>query len=104
MGRSTMPIENRGSGKLCLFIEPQCEDYWMEPGEEFTVRPAADGADVWFGTSVAKGCVTVWLYEDGDPNKVVLDCAVVDASGTRLASGHQRPPGQRWSAADPIID
>lgn len=99
-----MPIVNQSDTPLCLFIEPHCEDFWMKPGESFTVRSEAEGADVWFETSVAKGCVTVWLYEDGDPHKVVVDCAVLDASGTRLDSGYQRPDGQRWSAAGPIID
>lgn len=76
----------------------------MKPGEAFTVLSEAEGVDVWFDTYVSKGCVTVWLYEEGDPYKIVVDCAVVDASGTRLDSGHQRPRGQRWSAAGPIID
>ncbi|MFD4246829.1 hypothetical protein ACFWP3_35360 [Streptomyces sp. NPDC058525] len=99
-----MPVENRGNTELCLFLEPYCEDYWMKPGEVITVRSEAEGVDVWFHTGVSKGCVTVWLYEDGDPYKIVVDYAVVDASGTPLDSGHQRPPGQRWSAAGPIID
>ncbi|MFF3090837.1 hypothetical protein ACFVRB_38190 [Streptomyces nojiriensis] len=56
------------------------------------------------GAALLAGCITVWLYEDGDPYKIVGGYAVVDASGTRLDSGHQRPRGQRWSAAGPIID
>lgn len=104
MGRSSMPIENRGDTELCLFIEPSCEDYWMKPGEALTVRSVADGADVWFSTYVSKGRIAVWLYEDGDPYKIVVDYAVVDANGTRLESGHQRPRGQQWSAAGPIFD
>ncbi|MFD9407079.1 hypothetical protein ACFWBN_08655 [Streptomyces sp. NPDC059989] len=104
MGRSSMPVENRGDTELCLFIEPYCEDYWLKPGEALTVRSEAEGVDVWFDTHVSKGCVTVWLYEDGDPFKIVGDYAVVDASGIQLDSGYQRPPGQRWSAGGPIID
>lgn len=91
MGRNSMPIENRGDAVLCLFIEPYCEDYWMKPGEALTVRSEAKGVDVWFDTYVSKGCVTVWLYEDGDPYKIVVDYAVVDASGTRLDSDIKGP-------------
>ncbi|MEI5098213.1 hypothetical protein RB200_05590 [Streptomyces sp. PmtG] len=104
MGRSSMSIENQGDIALCLFIEPYLEDFWMRPGEAFTVRSERDGVGVLFETAVAKGCVTVWLYEDGDPSKFVADYAVVDADGKPLESGHQRPPGQRWSAGGPIID
>ncbi|MFD0268818.1 hypothetical protein ACFVGY_19945 [Streptomyces sp. NPDC127106] len=99
-----MPVENRGDTELCLFIEPYCEDYWMKPGEALTIRSEAEGIDVRFDTYVSKGCVTVWLYEDGAPHKTVVDYAVVDASGLRLDSGHQRPRDQRWSAAGPVID
>lgn len=99
-----MPIENRGNSDLCLFVEPLCEDYWMKPGEAVTIGPGTEGTDVWFDTYVSRDCITVWLYEDGDPHKVMLDHVVVDAHGNRLDSGHQRPPGQRWSAAGPIMD
>lgn len=104
MGRSSFPVGNQGNTELCLFIESLCEDYWMRPGERLVVRSEAEGIDVWFDTYVSKGCVTVWLYEDGDPHRIVLDYAVLDASGVRLDSGYQRPPHQRWSTAGPIID
>ncbi|MFF3350993.1 hypothetical protein ACFYW5_37855, partial [Streptomyces sp. NPDC002779] len=32
-----MPVKNSGASELCLFIEPYGEDYWLEPGEAFTV-------------------------------------------------------------------
>ncbi|MFJ8658303.1 hypothetical protein [Streptomyces sp. NPDC093795] len=97
-------MENGSDIDLCLFVEPSCEDYWMKPGEAFTVHSAAEGIDVWFETRVSKGCVIVWLYEDGDPYKVVGEHRVVDENGTSLNSGHQRPAGQRWTAGGPIID
>ncbi|MFD7865300.1 hypothetical protein [Streptomyces sp. NPDC057682] len=99
-----MPIENNTGTVLCLFLEPYCEDFWMKPGEKLTVRSEAPGIDVWFDTYISKGCITVWLYEDGDGYKIVSDYVVVDANGTRLDSGYQRPDGQRWSAAGPIIE
>lgn len=98
VGRSRMPVKNLGASELCLFIEPYGEDYWLKPGEALTVGPEAEGIDVWFDTYASRDCITVWLYEDGDPTKVVLDYVVVDADGTRLDCGHQRPP--RLAAPD----
>ncbi len=85
-------MENTGDSVLCLFIEPYGEDYWLNPGDAFTVGPIAEGIDVWFSTFISRDCVTVWLYKDGDPSMVVLDYAVVDADGASLDCGHQRPP------------
>ncbi|MEU6310663.1 hypothetical protein [Streptomyces sp. NPDC047014] len=91
MGRSKLPVANAGTSDLCLFIEPYGEDFHLRPGEVFTVAPEDEGIDVWFSTLVWEGGITVWPYEDGDPSKVVLECAVTDADGTRLECGHQRP-------------
>ncbi|MEV6677361.1 hypothetical protein AB0N09_10910 [Streptomyces erythrochromogenes] len=99
MGRSRLPVENAGKGDLCLFIEPYGEDFYLRPGEGFTVAPEAEGIDVWFSTLVWEGGITVWLYEDGDPAKMVLEYTVTDANGTRLECGHQRPPKPAGSDA-----
>ncbi|MFE2293031.1 hypothetical protein [Streptomyces sp. NPDC059452] len=92
MGRSRLPVENAGDSDLCLFIEPYGEDFYLRPGEVFTVAPEADGIDVWFSTVVWEGGITVWPYEDGDPTKIVLEYTVTDANGARLECGHQKPP------------
>ncbi|WP_328912028.1 MULTISPECIES: hypothetical protein [unclassified Streptomyces] len=86
-------MENAGDHDLCLFIEPYGEYYWLKPGEVFTVVPDVDGIDVWFSTVVWREGITVWLYEEGDPAKVVLEYTVIDSNGTRLECGHQKPPG-----------
>lgn len=104
MGRNTMPVANDTDDVLCLFVEPLAVDYWLKPGETFTLSPDPQDADVWFDTSVSKGCLTVWLYEDGDARKVVVDHVVVDADGNPLPVGHQSPDGQRYSAAGPVIE
>ncbi|MFJ6981723.1 MULTISPECIES: hypothetical protein [unclassified Streptomyces] len=96
--RNRLPVENAGTDTLCLFVEPYGEDFHLRPGEVFTVAPEAEGVDVWFTTVVWDGGITVWPYEDGDPTRIVLECAVIDADGTRLECGHQRPP--RRAAAD----
>ncbi|MET7616150.1 hypothetical protein [Streptomyces sp. NPDC005408] len=88
-------MQNAGENLVSLFIEPYGEDYWLQPGEGFTVAPAADGVDVQFSVVVAADHITVWLYEDGDPCKVILDDEVVDEGGTALECGHQRPTDSR---------
>ncbi|MFE7484492.1 hypothetical protein [Streptomyces sp. NPDC057552] len=99
MGRSRLPVENAGVGDLWLFVEPYGEDYWLKPGEVFTVAPEVEGIDVWFSTAISQEGITVWLYEDGDPAKVVLEYTVTDADGKRLECGHQRPPEPTGSGA-----
>ncbi|AZM88312.1 hypothetical protein [Streptomyces sp. W1SF4] len=97
MGRSKLPVENVGKSDFCLFVEPYGEDYYLKPGEVFTVAPADEGIDVWFTTLVWEGGITVWLYEDGDPTRIVFECTVTDANGTVLECGHQRPPAPTGS-------
>ncbi|MFK0113849.1 hypothetical protein [Streptomyces sp. NPDC091217] len=100
MARNALPVENSGTSPLCLFVEPYGEDYWLAPGEAFTVKPDGEGIDVWFSTYVSQDCIAVWLYEDGDPARVVLDHKVVDANGISLDCGHQRP--RRPAGSEPI--
>lgn len=102
MGRNTLRVGNWGTDDLCLMIEPLGEDYWVKPAEVLTVGPEVEGIDVWFETAYSPGCVAVWLYEDGDPAKVQVGFVVVDAEGTALECGHQRPPGRQWTAAGPM--
>ncbi|MFD5641584.1 hypothetical protein ACFWIP_07385 [Streptomyces anulatus] len=85
-------MENAGASDLWLFIEPYGEDYWLKSGEVFAVAPEAAGSNVCFSIAVCQEG-TVWLYEDGDPTKVVLEYTVTDADGKRLECGHQRPAG-----------
>ncbi|MEU2494626.1 hypothetical protein [Streptomyces sp. NPDC007883] len=92
-------MENVGDGDLWLFIEPYGEDYWLKPGEVFTVTPEVEGIDVWFSTAVCQEGITVWLYENGDPAKVVLEYTVTDADGKQLECGHQRPRKPAGSGA-----
>ncbi|GAA3855172.1 hypothetical protein ACFYOF_06665 [Streptomyces sp. NPDC007148] len=86
----SLPVENAGSVPLCLFVEPYGEDFWLEPGETVTVSPVSDGVNVQFAVTVADELVSVWLFEDGDPNRVVLESQVIDTSGSPLECGHQR--------------
>ncbi|MFZ4296913.1 hypothetical protein ACOZE3_03180 [Streptomyces cinereoruber] len=92
-----LPVQNGGKGLFCLFVEPYGEDFWLKPGDEFTVVPGADASDPQFTVVAATDRLVVWIYEGGDPDKVVVDYTVVDSSGTELECGHQ------WSAdRDPV--
>ena len=93
--KNRLPVQNAGENLVSLFIEPYGEDFWLKPGETIIVTPAVDGIDVQFSVVVAADHITVWLYEDGDPYKVIVDYEVVDKGGTALECGHQRP-------ADPV--
>lgn len=88
--KNRLPVENAGDTDVCLFIEPYGEDFWMKPADAFEVVPMGDG-NVQFSVVIATGLITVWLYEDGDPYNMLLDCEVVDAGGEKLECGHQRP-------------
>ncbi|MFJ5220404.1 hypothetical protein ACIP98_37675 [Streptomyces sp. NPDC088354] len=89
--KNRLPVQNRGDRDVCLFIEPYGEDFWMKPGDSFTVVPIREQSNVEFSVVVAADLLTVWLYEDGDPYNAILDYEVVDAHGSKLACGHQRP-------------
>ncbi|WP_239131687.1 DUF2917 domain-containing protein [Streptomyces griseus] len=41
-----------GDDDLWIFVEPYGEDYWLKPGDVFTVAPEVEGIDVWFSTAV----------------------------------------------------
>ncbi|MEU9477301.1 hypothetical protein [Streptomyces sp. NPDC048191] len=88
--RGNLPVENVGSTPLCLFVEPYGEDFWLEPGDAVTLSPVGDGGSVQFAVQVAAELMSVWLYEDGDPGKVIAESQVTDAAGTPLECGHQR--------------
>ncbi|WP_329547878.1 hypothetical protein OG548_31100 [Streptomyces sp. NBC_01356] len=88
--KNRLPVENAGDTDVCLSIEPYGEDFWLKPREAFTVVPMSVG-NVQFTVVVATSLITVWLYEDGDPHKVMLDYKVFDASGEELKCGHRRP-------------
>ncbi|MFJ8550652.1 hypothetical protein [Streptomyces sp. NPDC093676] len=72
----SLPVENAGNGPLCHFVEPYGEDLWLEPGEAVMVSPVSDGVNVQFAVTVADELMSAWLFEDGDPSRVVLESQV----------------------------
>ncbi|MFI6941941.1 hypothetical protein ACIBI4_21935 [Streptomyces sp. NPDC050418] len=87
-----LPVENGGQHLTSLFVEPYGEDFWMSPGEVFTVIPSVDAdVEIEFSVIVKPDHVTVWMFHDGDPYNAVLDFKVVGQDGVTLECGHQRP-------------
>jgi hypothetical protein len=78
----------------CLFIEPYGEDFWLKPGDEFIVVPGEGPSDPQFTVVAATDRLVVWIFEGGDPEKVVVDCTVIDSDGTELECGYECPADQ----------
>ncbi|MFI1094353.1 hypothetical protein [Streptomyces sp. NPDC020917] len=87
-------MQNGGEDYLCLFVEPCCDVFWLRPGDEFTVVPAASVPDPQFTLVVIKHRLVVWIYEEGDPTRVITDYTVIDSNGTALPEGYQSPAGR----------
>ncbi|MFJ8980343.1 hypothetical protein [Streptomyces sp. NPDC102282] len=89
-----LPVQNGGKDVLCLFIEPYCDTFWLQPGDEFTVVPADAVSDPQFTVVAVEHRLVVWIFEGGDPAKVIVDYTVIDSNGTELPEGYQWPAGR----------
>lgn len=89
---SSLPVRNAGDHALCLFIEPYGEDYWLNPGDRFTILPP-EGIDARFDVTVTPELLSVWIYQGDDDRQAVADYKITDEHGVELACGHQRPAG-----------
>ncbi|MBO2461263.1 hypothetical protein [Actinomadura violacea] len=94
-----LPVENTGDRLLCLSVEPYAEDFWLRPGESLAVMPSADDTDPQFAVYAQPNHLSVWIYESGDPTKVLMDFTVVNAKGTVVGCGYQRPAGATATAS-----
>ncbi|MFD0732462.1 hypothetical protein [Planotetraspora mira] len=86
-----LTVQSGSEDLVCLFIEPYGENFWLKPGDKFTVVPAEDTSDPQFTVVAATDHMVVWIYESGDPEKVIVDYAIIDNNGTALECGHQQP-------------
>ncbi|MET4924298.1 hypothetical protein P3L51_18390 [Streptomyces sp. PSRA5] len=89
-----LPVQNGGEDFLCLFVEPYGDVYWLKPGDEFTVVPADGVSDPRFEVVAVKHRLIVWIFEGGDPAKVIVDYTVIDSDGTVLPEDFQWPAGR----------
>ncbi|WP_280393500.1 hypothetical protein [Nocardia brasiliensis] len=81
-------LNNISDKTVVVFVEPWADEYWMRPRETFTIafdaaQPILDDTD--FDVSWHDQGIIVWTA-------AVVEVVVHDQSGTRLESGHHRPP------------
>lgn len=100
---AVMGVCNSSQGWLVLWLEPLGEDRWLRPGETLRVRSDYDGGELAFS-------VDCWVCEDDRAAGIenISVCVengsayaeVVDAAGTVVECGHQRPAevDRRWKA------
>jgi hypothetical protein len=99
-----MPIENAGDDLLALYLEPLGNDYWLRPGEAFTVvAPAPEPHGPHAVRLTAEVRVTdgapfsITRFRDGGYEAVQVSVdvlgsyTVIGPDGAELACGHQRP-------------
>ncbi|GAA1401425.1 hypothetical protein ACFQZ4_51900 [Catellatospora coxensis] len=82
----SMLVHNTGKTLLELFLEPSGQDYWMQPGETFTVTSYGHWNDHPFEVAHEPGCVTVWATS--------WYATVSFRDGSEVPGGHQRPAGK----------
>ncbi|MGW4352230.1 hypothetical protein ACWELJ_09060 [Nocardia sp. NPDC004582] len=74
---------------LTVWLEPWGRDYWMRPGDVFTIEFEATG-DSEPADDDPPPFEVSWL-DDGIVVGVVFDSIVRDRNGQELVCGHQRP-------------
>ncbi|WP_435593696.1 hypothetical protein [Nocardia sp. bgisy118] len=83
-------MTNENDKMLGVWVEPLAEEYWMRPGDVFTI--AYDDAD---HVEDVIGDAHFDVQSHGDMVTVWTGCryqvAVYDQSGTKLVPGHQLP-------------
>lgn len=79
-------VHNDTKDMLGLWLEPWGSDYWMRPGECFTVvaDESAEPVDEAFETVIHDQGISVWVT-------AANSAEVIDADGNEICSGHQRP-------------
>ncbi|MCX5198618.1 hypothetical protein OOK31_32830 [Streptomyces sp. NBC_00249] len=78
-----MPVSNGGTELLELWLEPFGQDYWLQPGERFTVTSYGEWTGSPFETVHEPGRIQVWAAS--------FFATVSFDDGTEVPGGHQRP-------------
>ena len=77
-------IENRTQKRQLVFIEPEAQDFWLQPGEVIELSAEVESADANFEFWVTDEGFTVF------PSRGMSSISVRMA-GVELECGHQRP-------------
>ncbi|MFE3559698.1 hypothetical protein ACFXKW_33300 [Streptomyces sp. NPDC059193] len=81
-----MLVENSGDELLELWLEPFGQDYWLRPGEQFTVTSYGTWHDRPFELAHDPGQIRIWACS--------CFATVTFPDGTEVPGGHQRPAGK----------
>ncbi|MCP4783308.1 MAG: hypothetical protein GY878_07135 [Fuerstiella sp.] len=79
-------IDNRGDQLLIVFTEPEAQDYWLKPGDEFEIRAPITDANAQFEISIHEEGITIWPPHE-------MGYISVWHNDVELGCGHQRPSG-----------
>jgi hypothetical protein len=100
-------VENGGPDLLALYVEPPANDYWLRPGDSFTVvapAPEPHGPhavrltdEVRDAAATGDAPFSITRFRDGGYEAVQVSVdvlgsyTVIGPDGAELECGHQRP-------------
>lgn len=84
--RKTHVVENTGLEPMLVFAELEAQDYWLQPGESFTLEAEVEASDDDFIIEKNEDGITVWP-------SVGMGYISVFQDRQLLECGHQRPAG-----------
>jgi hypothetical protein len=79
-------IDNRGDKLFMVFTEPEAQDFWLRPGDEFEIRAEITDPNAMFELAAVEDGIAV--YPPHEMGYVSVWC-----NGEELGCGHQRPDG-----------
>ena len=53
-------IDNRSDKLLMVFTEPEAQDFWLKPGDEFEIRAPITDSDAMFEIALHEDGITVY--------------------------------------------
>jgi len=79
-------VVNHGDKLLMVFTEPEAQDFWLKPGDEFEIRAPITNPDAMFEIALYEEGIS--FYPSHDMGYVSVWC-----NDEELGCGHQRPEG-----------
>ena len=79
-------VDNRGDKLLMIFTEPEAQDYWLKPGDQFEIRASITDPNANFEIALHEEGISV--YPPHEMGYISVWCG-----DEELHCGHQRPVG-----------
>ena len=79
-------IDNRSDKLLMVFTEPEAQDFWLKPDDEFEIRAPITDLDAMFEIALYEDGITVYPSD-------AMGYVSVWHHGKELSCGFQRPEG-----------